>query len=510
MANNVEDMEPVLPEVSTPWFQKQLAAKARRKALSEGLGKSDVMGFGQEAATLGGQALEAGQTREMIKRGFGGKGSVAGDLALLKGSLTPPASSADDNGTIIPPQPGSGDTDFTPGGADSGGVMDDFTEIANLYKSLYGEAEATAAGQLKTAQELAAEKLAQDIEAMNQVIDVNYANKQQALADQLQGQTQALGFSTAAAGSVRGSRREQRQIELENNAAIAQSALNQEIAMQKQLMAGQLKGLSDEQLEPLRENLARAQANTKAAQERFAMAEAGLLEEQQAAASAAELAAFEQYNAALEAQGLVQDPLTGEIVTTLEGEKRAQEILKLNAQTAEIYDKIAQPNIESKYFTDELGEVTMSVYDKDTGEIELVPLGKLDAAQKWALKTSGSGSGLIVAANDLGFNPKLISVYEAINSGESIQEIIENTDAISDKVDRELLMQQADNYSVQKTRADGRGEIMTVDQITGTVVFEPNPEYVQAPPTEETVEWAKGDLEGSTSPVSDWFKGLFE
>jgi len=444
MANNVEDMEPVLPEVSTPWFQKQLAAKARRKALSEGLGKSDVMGFGQEAATLGGQALEAGQTREMIKRGFGGKGSVQGDINLLAGTLT-------NQGGGVGGAPENTGIDDPTGGADVDGQTDSFTEISDLSLSQKTEAERLAALRLQEETDRLQTQLEKDIAMSNQLIEDRFTQRKQMLADQTERAVSSLGFSTAAAGSVRGSRREQRQIELENQAAVMQQSLQAEINLEKKIAEAALKGATAEELEPLKNNLARAKEATDAAQAQFDLAEQGLLQGQIEAASAAEIAAFEQANAALEAQGLVVDPISGEIVTTQEGEKIKANILKSNAQTAEIWDKISQPNIETKYFTDELGNVTASVFDKDAGEFETLNLGKLGKAEKWALGiglsgTGGSGGGAGAGGvSEFGFDPTLATVYNDILEG---GDPVEVANKYGYKGDARDLRAQSGNYEV--------------------------------------------------------------
>ncbi len=378
--NNIEDLPLVEPDGASLFQSKQAAAKARREAIASGLGKDAVMAAGEAA-----------------KQGF---------LGGLPSVTPPPAPEP-----IAPPAVG-------PAPGQQQAQQDVFTQQSQLALDQLLASQAQAETEFATGIETEAQRLAKEQDFLAKQLETQFAPKFAKLDEDLARAEQMSGFTGAAKGSVRGSRQAREQERIADEGSRMRQAIAAEQARQLALSTAVLKGESDERIESLQASVNQAKQNTAAAKERFDLAQQGLLQGQLEAASAADLAALEQFNSALEAQGLIFDPTTGGVVTTLEGDQKKAQIAKTDAQTQEIFDKIQSPNIDVTYKTDELGNVNAIAFNEDTGEFEIVELGKLDKAQKWALGVGPSTGGVAVTQGqitDLGFDPSLGPVYEQLN-----------------------------------------------------------------------------------------------
>lgn len=220
---------------------------------------------------------------------------------------------------------------------------------------------------------------------------------------------QSAAFGGAAAGSVRGSRAAQKQVDLSQQAAKAEQALAAEQGMQLRYIEAQLRGESDEVLDSLRDRMSALSSARQQVQVQMQLAEEELLGIQAAIAAEVQEQQLQMLLDSLDAQGLTIDPFTGETVTSLEGEKIKASTALTDAKTAEIYMQLQQPDLSIKYFSDEVGNTYANIFDASTGVLQTVELGRLNAAQKWAIEalnapvmsgyggTSGGGSGGVAA-----------------------------------------------------------------------------------------------------------------
>ena len=227
---------------------------------------------------------------------------------------------------------------------------------------------------------------------------------------------EATRFSGAAAGSVRGSKQEQNQQEVLAKADIAKQAVDAEIQAKMEMYQAQLQGAPpaeltamQSKLEGIRDRRLQSELDLATAQEDAQTAQV----EGAAAAQAMQLEKLDQYYAA---QGLSVNPFTGEAVSSLEGQKMKAEIANSDANTAKAYAAANDANIDITYKTDELGNVSAIVSDKSTGEFEMLQLGKLDAAQQWAIGATGGGNGPTGPdGNPLGFDPSKAAIYAELD-----------------------------------------------------------------------------------------------
>lgn len=197
---------------------------------------------------------------------------------------------------------------------------------------------------------------------------------------------ESAAFGGAAAGSVRGSRAAQKQVDLSQQAAKAEQALAAEQGMQLRYIEAQLRGESDEVLDSLRDRMSALSSARQQVQVQMQLAEEELLGIQAAIAAEVQEQQLQMLLDSLDAQGLTIDPFTGETVTSLEGEKIKASTALTDAKTAEIYMQLQQPDLSIKYFSDEVGNTYANIFDASTGVLETVELGRLNAAQKWAIE----------------------------------------------------------------------------------------------------------------------------
>ena len=236
------------------------------------------------------------------------------------------------------------------------------------------------------------EQLQADLKKLSDTLNLAFAPQISAVKEAGEATGEAAAFTAAGAGSVRGSRQTEMQIDIERQTGEAVAAVEAEKAAQLMLGEAQLRGASDEVLESLNQRVIDLGDSRRQIEADLELAKAGILDEQVAAAQKLEEDQLAALQAQAEAQGLHYNPFTGETVSSLEGEKLKADIALQDAKTADIYNKLQQPNIDIQYFTDELGNVTAQAFNKDTGEFETVELGKLGASQKWAIGALNTGS----------------------------------------------------------------------------------------------------------------------
>ncbi len=223
-------------------------------------------------------------------------------------------------------------------------------------------------------------------------LDKAFAPKIAAIQQSGEEAQKAAMRSAGLAGSARGSRAAEKQQKIIQQTADAVAAAEAEKAAQLMLAEAEFRGAAEGTLSSLKERLNSLSDIRRQKEGDLELAKRGLLDEQVAQATAAQEAMLASYLETLKAQGLAINPYTNETVSTLEGEKLKAEIANKDAATAKIYQELQKPNVDVKYYTDELGYVTASFINMDTGESSSLELGKLDTAQKWALEALNAPS----------------------------------------------------------------------------------------------------------------------
>lgn len=300
---------------------------------------------------------------------------------------------------------GGGTTEFDLGSFlgtsfDPQNITEQKQSTLGVVESLIGASEQELAERRRLADEDIDAKLARQAELLEKA----FAPKISSIREGGEKASGAAAFSAAARGSVRGSRQAERQVEIAEKTAQAVAAVEAEKALQLQLREAQLRGASEEQLQSLSGRIADLRGKREQLQQDVELAKEGLLAEQNQLAQEAKERQLSFVLDRLAEQGMTIDPFTGQTVSTAEGEERKAEIALKDAKTAEIYRELQKPNVQVKYFSDELGNVTANVFNLDTGSIENVELGKLDAATKWAIDAlEGGQRGSAVPAQ--GFTP---------------------------------------------------------------------------------------------------------
>jgi len=258
--------------------------------------------------------------------------------------------------------------------------------VSKLAELKFGqEMQDKAAADLAAKEKEEATKVKTELERQAEILADIYAPKISAIEEGGEASKKAAAFAAAGQGSVRGSRQAEKQVEIAQKTAQAVAAVEAEKAMALQLKQAELEGASDARLEGLRESLSNLQNKSNELKMEVELAQRGLLEEQNLLAQEAQEAQLQFTLDRLAEQGLTIDPFTGQTVSTLEGEEKKAEIANTNADTAKLYKELQNPNVQIKYFSDELGNVTASVFNEDAGTLEQIQLGKLDTATKWAI-----------------------------------------------------------------------------------------------------------------------------
>jgi len=268
-----------------------------------------------------------------------------------------------------------------------------------------GETESFLSGEIAGETERREAEIQAELAIQQASLADMYAPRYEELEQGLLRAQESAAFGSAAAGSVRGSRAAQKQVDLSQQAAKAEHALAAEQGMQLRLIEAQLRGEPDEVLDGLKSRMSSLSATRQQLQTQMVLAEEELLGIQATMAAEAQEKQLQLILDNLAAEGLTINPLTGETVTTLEGEKIKSNTALADAKTAEIYTQLQQPDLQVEYFNDEMGNTYANVVDLKTGTSETLDLGRLNAAQKWAIEalnapvlsnyggTSGGGYG---------------------------------------------------------------------------------------------------------------------
>lgn len=264
-----------------------------------------------------------------------------------------------------------------------------------VTQELIGLAEADIAER----RALAETDIQEQLQRQAELLETAFAPRLAAIEEAGQATQEAAAFAAAARGSVRGSRQAEKQVEISEKTGQALAAAEAEKAMQLQLAEAQLRGASEAQLESLNTRLQGLRDTRTQLESEVALAQEGLLAEQSLLAQEAQEQQLNFILDRLSEQGLTIDPFTGQTVSTIDGEKLKSDIAKKTADTAKIYAELQKPDVQVKYFTDELGNVTANLINLSTGETENIGLGKLGSAEKWALSALGVGLGAPVTVS---------------------------------------------------------------------------------------------------------------
>jgi hypothetical protein len=268
-----------------------------------------------------------------------------------------------------------------------------------------GETEAFVAGETATEQARRESEIQADLAIQEASLAAAYAPRYDEIQAGLERAQQSAAFAAAGAGTVRGSRQAQKQVDLSQQAAKVEQALAAEQSMQLRLIEAQLRGEPDEVLDALKSRMSALSSTRQQIQTQMVLAEEELLGVQAAVAAQVQERRLQMILDNLDARGLTIDLFTGETVTTLEGEKLKSNFALTDAKTAEIYMKLQQPDLTVEYFSDEIGNTFANLVDLKTGIVETIELGKLSATQKWVIDalnapvisgyggTSGGGYG---------------------------------------------------------------------------------------------------------------------
>tara|TARA_R100000700_G_scaffold40969_2_gene58836 strand:- start:56 stop:1399 length:1344 start_codon:yes stop_codon:yes gene_type:complete len=261
-----------------------------------------------------------------------------------------------------------------------------FSSALEQQLATLGETEEFLTGEIAKETERRESDIQKELSIQAESLAAAYAPRYDEIQQGLQRAQESAAFGAAAAGSVRGSRAAQKQVDLAQQASKAEQALAAEQGMQLRLIEAELRGESDAVLDGLRDRMSALSSARQQVQVQLQLAEEELLATQAAIAAEVQEQQFQLLLDSLDAQGLTIDPFTGQTVTTLEGERIKSNAALTDAQTAEIYMQLQQPDLDIKYFSDEIGNTYANVFDAKTGTLETVELGRLSAAQKWAIE----------------------------------------------------------------------------------------------------------------------------
>jgi len=287
-----------------------------------------------------------------------------------------------------------------------------------------GETEDFLAGEITKEQTRRESEIQAELAIQKASLVAAFAPRYEEVQRGLERAQESAAFGSAAAGSVRGSRAAQKQVDLSQQASKVEQALAAEQGMQLRYIEAQLREESDEVLDGLRSRMSLLSSQRQQVQVQLQLAEEELLAMQAAIAAEVQEQQFQLLLDSLDAQGLTIDPFTGQTVSTLEGEKLKANAALTDAKTAEIYTQLQQPDLSVKYFSDEVGNTYANVFDAKTGVLETIELGRLNAAQKWAIEalnapvvsgyggTGGGGTGALAAPTTTGAGTPALSMAD--------------------------------------------------------------------------------------------------
>jgi len=261
-----------------------------------------------------------------------------------------------------------------------------FSTALEQQLATLGETEDFLAGEIAGETERRESEIQAELAIQQASLEAMYAPQYDEIQTGLLRAQESAAFGGAAAGSVRGSRAAQKQVDLSQQASKVEQALAAEQGMQLRLIEAQLREEPDEVLDALNSQMSSLSSQRQQVQVQLQLAEEELLSMQAAIAAEVQEQQFQLLLDSLDAQGLTIDPFTGQTVSTLEGEKLKANAALTDAKTAEIYTQLQQPDLSVKYFSDEVGNTYANVFDAKTGVLETVDLGRLSAAQKWAIE----------------------------------------------------------------------------------------------------------------------------
>jgi len=263
---------------------------------------------------------------------------------------------------------------------------DAFSSALTKQLTTLGKTEEDLGAELIMQEKLGEMALQDELAIQKASLEASYAPRFEELQRGLERAQQSAAFGGAAAGSVRGSRAVQKQVDLSQQASKVEQALAAEQGIQLRLIEAQLRGEPNAVLNGLRDQMSSLKALRQQTQVQLQLAEEELLGIQAAIAADVQEQQLQLLLDSLDAQGLTIDPFSGETVTTLEGEKIKSSSALADAKTAEIYMQLQQPDLDIEYFSDEIGNTYANIFDAKTGTLETIDLGRLNSAQKWAIE----------------------------------------------------------------------------------------------------------------------------
>lgn len=257
------------------------------------------------------------------------------------------------------------------------------------------------------------DRVRRETETQNQLLNTMFEPQRQQLVENLARTIEAADLTSAAAGSVRGSRQADKVVELNQIADANRAALDAQQQAELRLYQAQLRGAEASELKVYQDAVAIAERDVTDAQSAFAQAQQGVLQSQLDTEEAIVNKKAEDLKSYLTETGQVLDPTTGRLIESLSGKEKqskidetvANSILKdaqgveAKANAAKLLDAITRGNYVSNSFSDEFGNTSIQVFNADTGASEIINVGKIGKPAAELLQAlygkavGGGGSG---------------------------------------------------------------------------------------------------------------------
>lgn len=292
--------------------------------------------------------------------------------------------------------------------------INDTTDAFGIYKDMAktgltsSEAAAAAAReQLKASQADLFGKTREEIDTYSKLLDTVFAPSYKRVDENLERTVDTADLNAASRGSARGSRQEDKVMQLNQSAEDARMAIDAQREAQMRLYEAQLRGATAGELKVYQDALVNAEDNVKQAENVLAQAEQGILSQQLSLEESRRVAEQEAFKNYLEESGQYYNPITGQFSSSLSGQQKSATIDKTIAESiyseakgaeakanaAKLLDEIQRGNFITNSFADEFGNTSIQVFNKDTGEYEITDVGKLSPTASAILSAQYGGRG---------------------------------------------------------------------------------------------------------------------
>lgn len=286
-------------------------------------------------------------------------------------------------------------------------ASDIYKKLANEMLTSEQQRAISARNQLMEARTLSEQDIANKLASQNTLLETMFNPRREGIDRNLDVSIDTSNLNAASRGSVRGSRQEDKIINLNREADSARAAVDAQQQAQLALYEAQLRGASAGELKAYEALVMDAEKGVREAEARVAQAKEGVLTQQLALDEerrANEKSAFENF---LKESGQYYNPTTGELAQGLSGMKGEAEINKTlaeaiyseakgteaRANAQKLLDEITRGNFVTNSFADEFGNTSIQVFNKDTGEFEITDVGKIGPTANAILSAMYGGGG---------------------------------------------------------------------------------------------------------------------